>query len=441
MFKRKEITTTLHCSKDYNIKKIITNFYDDYNNKSMKDYILNYKQLLNNFSLLFLKEPQVNIINNYIYKLSNLFNYINRINYDSNKDTIDKCLLEILPDIVRYSRIICYIIYKKVNTFLNKDKTKIKLIYDILTYNFIIQSCITNEKNKVNIKSADEVYITSSKKNFIKTYFEQFPVNFDDTNNILKYLNAIDFQKHIELLKPELEQLDVYTYEYDSYSYVNNNMEKIITYIKDNLFMDLYLSIKILFPNIESEYVYKKIEELLSNLETYEKDETIKEKLILNLIWYYNLILNISLLLYYNEKYSDILTIIEYNNIFYVILYYLINNTESKIQFLLKRNRETVLNKLTKIDFDKYIFNINVRLQANIILLESNLKNEGRNTENLTEDIAKIKIKNDIVKKLHNQLKYNYIQQEEITNIITAIRSPKSMVESKVKVSKDSANI
>jgi hypothetical protein len=408
MFLREKNITSFECDEDI-IEKIIINY------ETMNEYIQNYKQLLYFFSYLPLAADYVKKIEMYIQNLLELFYNITKNDYKSNKDTINKCLVEILFDIVKYSSIICYIIYKKENIFFNKDKAKIELIYDILKYNIIIDYCIIN-------KNRETVDITNSKKKFITTYFENFPININnDTTLLLSYLDITDFQKYIELLKsivdkPEL--LDIYTYDYDLHTNIKENMGTIISYITNNLFTDLYLFINIYITDINIDVnkqdLYNNIAELASNLKKYEndnkKDEKLKKKLISHLIWYIKLILNINLLLYYNNKYSDIVRNIEYNNIFYAILNYLINNIENEIPFLLKKNKETSLKKLTNEEFNIYIFDKNFILKIEIIKLKT--KKEGDNPEKFTKDIAKIK--NDIEEKLFNELKENYIQKDQI---------------------------
>lgn len=150
MFKRKEITKII-CDDDNTKEQIIKYTINEYNE--------NYKLLLFYFSdLPFLEKKQVQDIITYIQKLGELFYNIDKTYHNSNKVAINDYLLIILEDIVKYSSIVCYHIYQKASIFLHKDKSKIKLIYDILTHNIKIYDCI--------LKNKTEVYITSSKNKF-----------------------------------------------------------------------------------------------------------------------------------------------------------------------------------------------------------------------------------------------------------------------------------
>jgi hypothetical protein len=504
------------CNKDTMVHTIIENSNDD----SISDngeynfsyYIPKYKKLLRFYKKIFNSKDTKIKIKTYIIKLSALFTYISLNNYDQYKAKIQECLLELLPNIVKYSEIICYSIYKKEIKKIFKNKEKIKLIYDILIYNKLIKECIILNNEAVSVENLSPI------NNFIISYFQD--LNFNNIDELIeecnKYIEEFDNNRYISILdqvtviespnlerqreleiereieqerqrvlheeihreleryraierereqegeiiikkevdqirkkkleregeeeskrKKELEivleqeketyksksHLDLCVYSYKSYTNITHqNMEEIAKYITANFSKSLILALnrikKIIteskYVDIIDEIIYYinnnfkfYLPQIIYKLYIYHRRTELDRKeerkeLILFFTKINNLILNINLLLYHNAKYNNIIMEknyniiienIEYNNIFYAILNYIIDknyiinkNYNNDVSFSLKNENTCRIEKFNKTEFDLYIFEKNLALSLEI-KKQKQLKVDKTNITIINSDI------------------------------------------------------
>ena len=206
--------------------------------------------------------------------------------------------------------------------------------------------------------------------------------------------------------------LDLCVYSYKNYTNITNeNIEETAKYITTNFNKSLILAlnrIKQIF--IESKYVNiidkiiyyitfeNNLPQIINKLYLYYIRKNEKKVLILFFTKINNLILNINLLLYHNAKYNNkimeknyniIIENIEYNNIFYAILNYIINNNyNNDVSFSLKNENTCRIETFNKTEFDSYIFEKNLALALSLEIKKKKLlKVNEKNITIINSDI------------------------------------------------------